>query len=167
MKLGLPSNFAFVKSFTILSTLKVFLSLASGWAANSLSLCLGSFVYFYLNSALQILYRRRRGGMDNKDLSYLAHIVVASISGMINVLVTTPLWVATTRLTMQGTTTDRNNLGLKPHAIHAKKRVGSLTAFFHLPIGMEIQRSKRVRKITAILIDNQTRVSNNCPQRPV
>ena len=39
--------------------------------------------------------------MDNQDLSYMAHILVASISGIVNILITTPLWVATTRLTMQ------------------------------------------------------------------
>ena len=129
VKQGLLSNFAFVNVIHHIVNTQGFLSLYQGWAANSLSLCLGSFVYFYLNSALQILYRRRRGGMDNKDLSYLAHIAVASISGMINVLITTPLWVVTTRLTMQSTMNDRNNPDLKPYATHAKKDVDSLHHF--------------------------------------
>jgi hypothetical protein len=78
-----------------------FISLYQGWAANSTSLCIGSFIYFYLNNAFKLLYQRRRGGMDKQDLSYAAHIVVASASGVVNILITTPLWVATTRLMMQ------------------------------------------------------------------
>ena len=128
MKEGLVSNFAFVKVIHHIVNTQGLLALYQGWTANSLSLCLGSFVYFYLNSALQILYRRRRGGMDNKDLSYLAHIVVASISGMINVLITTPLWVATTRLTLQDRVNDSNSLDRRRHA-NPKKSVGSLQNF--------------------------------------
>ena len=128
MKQGLLSNFAFLKVIHHIINTQGFFALYQGWAANSLSLCLGSFVYFYLNSALQILYRRRRGGIDNKDLSYLAHIAVASISGMINVLITTPLWVATTRLTLQDSVNDNNSLDLERHAI-PNKGVGSLTKF--------------------------------------
>ena len=132
MKEGLLSNFAFVKVIHHIINTQGFLALYQGWAANSLSLCLGSFVYFYLNSALQILYRRRRGGMDNKDLSYLAHIAVASISGMINVLITTPLWVATTRLTLQDRVNDNNSLDLRRHAI-PNKNSRQPTKFFHQP----------------------------------
>eukprot|EP00944_MAST-04C_sp_MAST-4C-sp1_P015282 g15282.t1 len=128
MKQGLLSNFAFLKVIHHIINTQGFFALYQGWAANSLSLCLGSFVYFYLNSALQILYRRRRGGIDNKDLSYLAHIAVASISGMINVLITTPLWVATTRLTLQDSVNDNNSLDLERHAI-PNKGVGSLQNF--------------------------------------
>ena len=79
-------------------------SLYQGWTANSISLCIGSFIYFYLNNAFKLLYQRRRGGMDKQDLSYAAHIVVASASGIVNILITTPLWVATTRLMMQDKT---------------------------------------------------------------
>ena len=95
------SQFTFVKVIYDMIKKQGFLSLYQGWTANSISLCIGSFIYFYLNNAFRLLYQRRRGGMDNQDLSYTAHILVASISGIVNILITTPLWVATTRLTMQ------------------------------------------------------------------
>ena len=48
--------------------------------------------------------------MDNQDLSYTAHIFVASISGIVNILITTPLWVATTRITIQDRQQEKEQL---------------------------------------------------------
>ncbi|KAG8041399.1 hypothetical protein G9C98_002387 [Cotesia typhae] len=59
------------------------------------SLCVSNFVYFYTFHGLKLL-RSSRNQTAKNDL------FVASIAGIINVLVTTPLWVVNTRLKMKG-----------------------------------------------------------------
>ncbi|XP_008559002.1 peroxisomal membrane protein PMP34 [Microplitis demolitor] len=59
------------------------------------SLCASNFVYFYTFHGLKLL-RSSRNQTARNDL------FVASIAGIINVLVTTPLWVVNTRLKMKG-----------------------------------------------------------------
>jgi solute carrier family 25 (peroxisomal adenine nucleotide transporter), member 17 len=71
-----------------------------GWSANTFTVAVSSFLYFYLHNALKIVYSRRRGGVD-AYLSPLVHICIASVAAAVNVLLTTPLWVATTKLSIQ------------------------------------------------------------------
>lgn len=68
------------------------------------SLCASNFVYFYTFHGLKEL-RSRRNQTIGSDL------FIASIAGVINVLMTTPLWVVNTRLKMRGVeiTPKRNN----------------------------------------------------------
>ncbi|KAF7995524.1 hypothetical protein HCN44_006631 [Aphidius gifuensis] len=68
------------------------------------SLCASNFVYFYTFHGMKLL-RSSRNQTAKNDL------LVASIAGFINVLVTTPLWVVNTRLKMKGITDihERNN----------------------------------------------------------
>lgn len=60
-----------------------------------------NFVYFYTHSRLKgclALLRRRGGHVGEKGLrGHLADLSVAAIAGIVNVLITTPLWVASTR----------------------------------------------------------------------
>uniref|UniRef100_A0A7S3PHQ4 ADP,ATP carrier protein n=1 Tax=Aplanochytrium stocchinoi TaxID=215587 RepID=A0A7S3PHQ4_9STRA len=58
-----------------------------------------NFVYFYFYSLLKVLYQGLR--KQNGELSGLANLLIASIAGSLNVLITTPLWVVVTRLSAQ------------------------------------------------------------------
>ncbi|KAL3876149.1 hypothetical protein ACJMK2_034021 [Sinanodonta woodiana] len=61
------------------------------------SLCISNFVYFYTYNTLKAVVLGTLGKPDPfKDLTF------AFIAGVVNVLVTTPLWVANTRLKLQG-----------------------------------------------------------------
>jgi len=68
------------------------------------SLCASNFVYFYTFHGLKQL-RSRKNQTAGSDL------LIASIAGVINVIITTPLWVVNTRLKMRGVglTSERNN----------------------------------------------------------
>lgn len=60
------------------------------------SLCCSNFVYFYTFNALKEVWARGQPASNSKDL------VMGFLSGVVNVLVTTPLWVVNTRLKLQG-----------------------------------------------------------------
>eukprot|EP00515_Schizochytrium_aggregatum_P014305 CAMPEP_0202094298 /NCGR_PEP_ID=MMETSP0964-20121228/48973_1 /ASSEMBLY_ACC=CAM_ASM_000500 /TAXON_ID=4773 /ORGANISM="Schizochytrium aggregatum, Strain ATCC28209" /LENGTH=461 /DNA_ID=CAMNT_0048662553 /DNA_START=84 /DNA_END=1470 /DNA_ORIENTATION=+ len=66
-----------------------------------------NFVYFYfftaLKTALQYLLRRTRprGALAASDGGALVNLLLASVAGTLNVLITTPLWVAYTRIAVQ------------------------------------------------------------------
>ncbi|KAI6646607.1 Peroxisomal membrane protein PMP34-like [Oopsacas minuta] len=61
-----------------------------------ISLYCSNFIYFYTYTGLKLLVSR-------KGLSHSAPIdlLLAAISGSVNVIITTPLWVATTRIKLQ------------------------------------------------------------------
>ncbi|ESO83015.1 hypothetical protein LOTGIDRAFT_96832, partial [Lottia gigantea] len=61
------------------------------------ALCCSNFVYFYMFNGLKSVMATPNGEINSiKDLS------LGFIAGVINVLVTTPLWVVNTRLKLQG-----------------------------------------------------------------
>ncbi|XP_033212675.1 peroxisomal membrane protein PMP34 [Belonocnema kinseyi] len=66
------------------------------------SLCASNFVYFYTFHGLKML-------KSSKQQSAKNDLLLASTAGVINVLLTTPLWVVNTRLKMKGVGTDNNN----------------------------------------------------------
>lgn len=76
--------------------------LYQGWWSAVVCLGASNFVYFYtyngLKSALQLYFKRN--GMST-DLDPVRNLMIASFAGVINVLVTTPLWVVNTRLMTQ------------------------------------------------------------------
>ncbi|CAG0885943.1 unnamed protein product [Cyprideis torosa] len=72
-----------------------FLTLYRGMVPVLQSLCASNFVYFYAFHGL-----RRLGASPTH--SALKDLVLGCAAGVVNVLVTTPLWVANTRLKMQG-----------------------------------------------------------------
>lgn len=73
-------------------------SLYQGWWSAVVSLGASNFVYFYTYNAFKAIYKRR---LDTKMIDPVSNLGIASAAGVINVLMTTPLWVAGTRLTVQ------------------------------------------------------------------
>jgi len=62
------------------------------------SLAVSNFVYFYTNNLLKVILRRITG---TKTISIGANLFVASLAGVVNVMLTCPLWVANTRIKLQ------------------------------------------------------------------
>ncbi|XP_044156695.1 peroxisomal membrane protein PMP34 isoform X2 [Bufo gargarizans] len=67
-----------------------------GWFPVISSLCCSNFVYFYTFNILKSLWLKGTAPTTSKDLT------IGFIAGVVNVLVTTPLWVVNTRLKLQG-----------------------------------------------------------------
>ncbi|KAK7490810.1 hypothetical protein BaRGS_00017866 [Batillaria attramentaria] len=67
-----------------------------GWFPVVTALCTSNFVYFYTFNSLKMKLTQGRKSSPLTDLS------LAFVSGVVNVLITTPLWVANTRLKLQG-----------------------------------------------------------------
>lgn len=73
------------------------LSLYRGWFPVISSLCCSNFVYFYTFNTLKKLAPSRPGmSRPGRDL------LIGIVSGIVNVLTTTPMWVVNTRLKLQG-----------------------------------------------------------------
>lgn len=74
-----------------------FLSLYRGWFPVISSLCCSNFVYFYtFNSLKRLTASSPSKSRPGKDL------LMGIVSGMVNVILTTPMWVVNTRLKLQG-----------------------------------------------------------------
>jgi len=71
-----------------------------------ISLGVSNFVYFYTNNLLKVFLRRFTG---EKDVTVFQNLFVASLAGVVNVLLTCPLWVANTRLKMQSGSAGHGN----------------------------------------------------------
>jgi adenine nucleotide transporter 17 len=68
-----------------------------GWFPVVTSVCCSNFVYFYVFNGLKaIAYKGGVQPYPTKDL------ILAFIAGVANVIITTPMWVANTRLKLQG-----------------------------------------------------------------
>ncbi|XP_046502814.1 peroxisomal membrane protein PMP34 isoform X1 [Equus quagga] len=67
-----------------------------GWFPVISSLCCSNFVYFYTFNSLKAIWVKGQNSTTGKDL------VVGFVAGVVNVLLTTPLWVVNTRLKLQG-----------------------------------------------------------------
>ncbi|NXF38619.1 PM34 protein, partial [Nyctibius bracteatus] len=67
-----------------------------GWFPVISSLCCSNFVYFYTFNSLKTLWVKGQHSTTGKDL------VLGVVAGVVNVLLTTPLWVVNTRLKLQG-----------------------------------------------------------------
>ncbi|XP_029996012.1 peroxisomal membrane protein PMP34 [Sphaeramia orbicularis] len=73
------------------------LSLYRGWFPVISSLCCSNFVYFYtFNTLKKLTAAGPRGSRPGKDL------LIGVVSGVVNVILTTPMWVVNTRLKLQG-----------------------------------------------------------------
>ncbi|XP_029914360.1 peroxisomal membrane protein PMP34 [Myripristis murdjan] len=73
------------------------LSLYRGWFPVISSLCCSNFVYFYtFNSLKRMTVSGQHKSRPGKDL------LMGVISGAVNVILTTPMWVVNTRLKLQG-----------------------------------------------------------------
>uniref|UniRef100_A0A3Q2PJF4 Peroxisomal membrane protein PMP34 n=1 Tax=Fundulus heteroclitus TaxID=8078 RepID=A0A3Q2PJF4_FUNHE len=74
-----------------------FLALYRGWFPVISSLCCSNFVYFYTFNALKKLAASGPGKpRPGKDL------LMGTVAGVVNVILTTPMWVVNTRLKLQG-----------------------------------------------------------------
>jgi len=73
--------------------------LYQGLSGVLISLGVSNFVYFYTNNLLKVFLRKITG---TKDISIVQNLLIASLAGVVNVLLTCPLWVANTRLKLQG-----------------------------------------------------------------
>ncbi|KAM9028543.1 peroxisomal membrane protein PMP34 [Ara ararauna] len=67
-----------------------------GWFPVISSLCCSNFIYFYTFNSLKGLWVKGQHSTTGKDL------VLGVVAGVVNVLLTTPLWVVNTRLKLQG-----------------------------------------------------------------
>ncbi|KAL7860497.1 hypothetical protein AOLI_G00168460 [Acnodon oligacanthus] len=73
------------------------MSLYRGWFPVISSLCCSNFVYFYtFNCLKRVMVTGKQQSKPSKDLA------MGFISGAVNVLLTTPMWVVNTRLKLQG-----------------------------------------------------------------
>ncbi|XP_071965437.1 peroxisomal membrane protein PMP34-like [Antedon mediterranea] len=72
-------------------------SLYKGWFPVISSLCCSNFVYFYCFQGLQAKYV-----LTLTESKPIKDLIFGIIAGVINVLVTTPMWVVNTRLKLQG-----------------------------------------------------------------
>lgn len=72
------------------------LALYRGWVPVICSLCCSNFVYFYCFHSLKAVCLKGKQSTPTTDL------LIGIAAGIINVLVTTPLWVVNTRLKLQG-----------------------------------------------------------------
>ncbi|XP_061080276.1 peroxisomal membrane protein PMP34 [Conger conger] len=73
-----------------------FLAPYRGWFPVICSLCCSNFVYFYCFHSLKTTWLRGQRSTPGRDL------LIGIAAGVVNVLVTTPLWVVNTRLKLQG-----------------------------------------------------------------
>ncbi|KAE8282985.1 Peroxisomal membrane protein PMP34 [Larimichthys crocea] len=71
-------------------------ALYRGWFPVICSLCCSNFVYFYCFHGLKANWLKGRQSTSSSDL------IIGIAAGIVNVLVTTPLWVVNTRLKLQG-----------------------------------------------------------------
>lgn len=67
-----------------------------GWFPVICSLCCSNFVYFYCFHSLKANWLKGKPSAPSTDL------IIGIAAGVVNVLVTTPLWVVNTRLKLQG-----------------------------------------------------------------
>jgi len=73
-------------------------SLYRGLSAVLISLGCSNFVYFYTNNLMKVLVKRYT---DQKEVTIPQNLLIATLAGVVNVLITCPLWVANTRLKLQ------------------------------------------------------------------
>eukprot|EP01128_Nolandella_sp_AFSM9_P003512 TRINITY_DN150_c2_g1_i1.p1 TRINITY_DN150_c2_g1~~TRINITY_DN150_c2_g1_i1.p1 ORF type:complete len:340 (-),score=122.49 TRINITY_DN150_c2_g1_i1:237-1196(-) len=86
------------------------------------SLAVSNFVYFYSNNLLKVLLKKASG---TADISVYQNLLIASTAGVINVMLTCPLWVANTRLRLQQRSKKGSSDGKKPYTtlISTVKRI--------------------------------------------
>ncbi|KAM9745175.1 peroxisomal membrane protein PMP34 [Menidia menidia] len=90
-----------------------------GWFPVICSLCCSNFVYFYCFHCLKASWLKGRPSAPSTDL------ITGIAAGVVNVLVTTPLWVVNTRLKLQGSK-------FRSADIHPTNYSGILDAFVQI-----------------------------------
>lgn len=78
-----------------------FQALYQGWQSSVICLGASNFVYFYTyNLFKKLIILELKSGLPS-DIKPIPNLIIASVAGCLNVLLTGPLWVANTRLTVQ------------------------------------------------------------------
>uniref|UniRef100_A0A3B4AME6 Uncharacterized protein n=1 Tax=Periophthalmus magnuspinnatus TaxID=409849 RepID=A0A3B4AME6_9GOBI len=90
-----------------------------GWFPVICSLCCSNFVYFYCFHSLKSSFLKGQQSTSSADL------LIGMAAGIVNVLVTTPLWVVNTRLKLQGSK-------FRNAEIHSTSYSGILDAFMQI-----------------------------------
>ena len=91
--------------------------LYQGLQAQIIALACSNFVYFYTYEMFKSVYRI---SLSRKEIRSGPNLAIAATAGVINVLVTTPLWVAMSRLATQRKTklSTRGNEGDSPRLLY-------------------------------------------------
>jgi len=84
-------------------------SFYAGLQAVLVSLGVSNFVYFYANNLFKVLIKRA----TQKEITIVQNLFIASLAGVVNVLLTCPLWVANTRLRLQSGKANHGHGGSK------------------------------------------------------
>eukprot|EP00924_Labyrinthula_sp_SR-Ha-C_P004815 snap_masked-scaffold_1-processed-gene-13.0-mRNA-1 protein AED:0.22 eAED:0.22 QI:0/-1/0/1/-1/1/1/0/316 len=95
-----------------------FSALYQGWWSSVVSLGCSNFVYFYTYNAFKALYFKYvlKANPKTAMIDPITNLAIASSAGIINVLCTTPLWVAGTRLMVQSKKKNQGETdGKKPY----------------------------------------------------
>ncbi|KAK3789034.1 hypothetical protein RRG08_063750 [Elysia crispata] len=98
-----------------------------GWFPVVTALCCSNFVYFYSFNGIKSLVLGTQ-----KKAGPLVDLSVAFISGCVNVLLTTPLWVANTRLKLQGAKLHTEHYNKKTDAPSKRHYAGILDCLFKI-----------------------------------
>ncbi|KAH9513159.1 hypothetical protein Btru_036018 [Bulinus truncatus] len=95
-----------------------------GWLSMASTMFLSSFVYFYTYASFQYCHHSLLLGHDDskrqQSPNMLSDLLIAFLAGVVNVLITTPLWVANTRLKLQGAKLHTTNFNKKHDNRHPK-----------------------------------------------
>jgi len=76
-----------------------------------ISLAVSNFVYFYANNLFKVLIKKA----TKQHVTVIQNLFIASIAGVVNVLLTCPLWVANTRLKLQFKSNGKKEDGKEPY----------------------------------------------------
>jgi len=68
-----------------------------GWKGQVIALGCSNFVYFYSYNCLKVIIQKR----NKATIGPIENLAVGAVAGVINVLLTTPLWAVSTRLAVQ------------------------------------------------------------------
>ena len=101
LKLQVDPSYKEQATFKVLATIyqnEGLSSLYQGLTAQVIALACSNFVYFYTYEMFKSMYRI---AYSKKNISSIPNLLIAAVAGVINVLVTTPLWVAMSRLATQ------------------------------------------------------------------
>jgi solute carrier family 25 (peroxisomal adenine nucleotide transporter), member 17 len=77
--------------------------LFQGWWSAVVCLGASNFVYFYTYNAFKTIYQVKVLGSRKIGIDAINNLWIAAAAGVVNVMLTTPLWVVNTRLTVQDT----------------------------------------------------------------
>jgi adenine nucleotide transporter 17 len=88
-----------------------FMGMFTGWWGQVVALGVSNFVYFYCYNMLKVIIQKK----TKMTITPLTNLAVGAVAGVINVLLTTPLWMVSTQLALQAKN-DKAMDGEKPYA---------------------------------------------------